>query len=81
MPVEQIPELVTRGKKRLITFYQTMEALLENKTFLVGEDVSQADIDLFVCCNFAGMIKQSFDTDTYPNLASHFNEMNKRLNA
>ena len=80
VPVEQIPELVTRGKKRLITFYQTMETLLEGQTFLIGEDVSQADIDLFVCCNFAGMIKQSFDTDSYKNLAKHFQKMETLIN-
>ena len=81
VPVEQIPELVTRGQKRLVTFYQNMNKLLEGQSFLVGDNASQADIDLFVCCSFANMIKQSFDADSYKNLASHFETMNALINS
>ena len=56
--IEQIPALIERGKVRLDGFWQMIEKSLEGKEFLVGSQLSQADIDLFTIVGFAGWIKQ-----------------------
>jgi glutathione S-transferase len=68
--LEQIPELVPRGRKRLAHFYETMNATLQDKEFLVGGVLTQADIDLRVICDFAAIIRQKVPEDC-PNLAAH----------
>jgi len=81
IPIEQIPALVGRGQKRLDAFYQTMDTLLKGKAFLVDNKLSQADIDLFVCCNFAHFIEQPFDAESHTNLAAHFQTIEKLVKA
>ncbi len=56
--IPQVHELVARGKLRLSGFWDDMNSALENKQFLIGEQLSQADIDLFVICNFVGWAKE-----------------------
>ena len=56
--IPQISQLIPRGKLRLAAFWDDMNRALENKTFLVGEQLSQADIDLFVICNFVNWVKE-----------------------
>ena len=77
--IEQIPALMDRGTKRLAYFYEMMNTLLDGNDFLVGDKVSQADIDLCVCCNFANFIKQPLDKEQVPNLAAHMARMNAVL--
>ena len=60
---EQIPALVERGRKRLIGFFQSMNATLGERDFLVGDQLTQADIDVFVVSEFAGWVKQSVPPD------------------
>jgi len=79
--IEQIPELVGRGQKRVELFYQAMNDLLQGNDFLVNNQLSQADIDLFVCCNFANFIEQPFDAQNHTNLAKHFNTISTLIKA
>ena len=79
--IEQIPELVGRGQKRVELFYQAMNDLLQGNDFLVNNKLSQADIDLFVCCNFANFIEQPFDAQNHTNLAKHFNTISTLIKA
>lgn len=79
-PIEQIPQLMARGNIRLDSFYKSMNAFLENRTYLVGDSVSQADVDFFVCCNFAGFIDRKFTPQEQPNIAAHYELMNKTIN-
>lgn len=58
LDLEQIPALADRGRKRLAHFYQTMNEILSGRHFLVGEHLTQADIDLRVTCDFAAIIRQ-----------------------
>jgi len=81
VPIEQIPELVKRGQKRVDIFYQAMNDLLNGNNFLVGNKLSQADIDLFVCCKFALFIEQPFNAETHANLAKHFQTLDTLVNA
>ena len=70
LDLEQIPELVPRGKKKLAFFYDQVEAELQDRDFLVGDELTQADIDLRVVCDFAAIIKQKV-SETCPALAAH----------
>jgi len=79
LAIEQIPELMTRGKKRLAHFYTAINETLGNNEFLINNKLSQADIDLFVCCRFAGFIKQPLTPAEVPALAAHYARMEKLL--
>jgi len=77
LAIKQIPELMERGRSRLEHFYEQMNQQLEGREFLVGDAISQADLDLFVLCKFAGMIKEQLDPNQAPNLAGHFANVGK----
>jgi len=57
--LEQLPELVERGKQRLAGFWKRFDAHLEGRDFVVGDQFTMADIDGYVTVSFAGWIKQS----------------------
>jgi glutathione S-transferase len=61
--VPQIEALVERGKRRLDHFWQTMDAILSRRDWLVGAGLSLADIDLLVTTRFAGWVKESVPAD------------------
>ena len=56
---EQMPALAERGLKRLELFWQTLEARLEGREFLVCDRYTMADIDALCSCDFARWIRQS----------------------
>lgn len=55
----QIPELVERGLLLIGHILPELDAHLANSTWLAGDNFSVADIDLLVCIDFLGWIKQS----------------------
>lgn len=55
--IEQIPELAERGRQRLAIFFDQLNSHLENRSYIVGEALSQADIDAFVVLNFSSWVK------------------------
>ncbi len=57
--IAQIPELIERGTSRLEAFWHNMNEHLADREFVVGDQLTMADIDLFVVCGFAGWIKAS----------------------
>ncbi|MFK8021785.1 MAG: glutathione S-transferase family protein [Pseudomonadales bacterium] len=69
--IKQIPELTERGQKKLAFFFDTMEAELSDKEFLVGDELSQADVDLFICTNFSAAVKQKPDAEKHSSLLAH----------
>lgn len=75
--LEQIPELAERGKQRLPYLFSNLNAALEGRKFLVGNNLSQADIDAFVTCNFAGWVKckPSLELAHLQNWQSHIAEL------
>jgi len=51
--VAQLPELAERGRMRLTEGFSMLNNALTSKTFLAGDRVSFADIDLMVAIDFA----------------------------
>lgn len=58
VPCEQIPELVARGEQRLQAFFTAMDSHLSGREYIVGDALSQADIDVVAVCEFSGWVKQ-----------------------
>ena len=52
-PIEQIPDLVERGKKRLARFYGRIERQLADNRFIAGPRFSVADITALCIVDFA----------------------------
>ena len=59
MDLEQIPELVERGKIRLAEGFRLADRALADSDFLAGNNFSLADIDLMIACEFAGWAARS----------------------
>lgn len=55
--IPAIPELVNRGKKRTILFFNFLEKNLKKKKYVVGNKFSIADIDAYTVLTFAKWIK------------------------
>jgi len=53
-PTAQIPELAVRGRDRLISGLEELDAELATRAFIAGEQFSFADIDLLALIQFAG---------------------------
>ncbi len=68
--LKQIPALEDRGRKRLAYYYERMDQALNGRDFLVGDSITQADIDLRVTCDFAAIIRQKVPEDC-AHLAAH----------
>ena len=69
--IAQIPDLIERGRAKLAFFFDSMNSELDGKDFLVGNAVTQADVDCFITCNFAAIIKQKLDAEQHPALSAH----------
>jgi glutathione S-transferase len=54
--IDQIPELATRGKKRVESFYHRLEQHMQNRQFVATESFSLADISAFVIVEFAARV-------------------------
>ncbi len=54
---DQIPELATRGAKRLQLFFATLEKRLQESPWLAGDSFTMADITGYVFCDFARIVK------------------------
>ena len=55
--ISAIPELITRGKKRTILFFNFLENTLRKNKYVAGNRFSIADIDAFTVLTFAKWIK------------------------
>lgn len=56
--VPQIPDLIERGNIRLDAFWSNMNKHLLERQYIVGDQLTMADIDCFAVCNFANWIKK-----------------------
>ena len=70
LDLEQIPELAERGKLRLGHYWDDLNAQLGESDWLVGDGITQADIDLMVCQGFSGWIKAN-PGESHGNLLAH----------
>ena len=59
VPITQFEVLIERGKVRLAAFWEDLNDHLYNRTYIVGEQLTLADIDAYVVCSFAGWVKET----------------------
>lgn len=55
----QIPELVERGRMRLKAYFDKVDRHLADRRYVVADALTQADIDTYITCEFAGWVKES----------------------
>ena len=53
LPIQQIPALVERARKRLGAFFEMLDARLDESAFVAGSSFSAADIAALVAVDFA----------------------------
>jgi len=75
----QIPELAERGRTRISTFWDDMDAHLAKHTFMAGDMYSYADITGTVCVDFSKWVKAS-PLETHENIAHWHATMKTRAN-
>jgi glutathione S-transferase len=63
LALAQEPVLVERGIKRLELFWQTLDARLAGRDYVVGDSYTMADIDALCTCDFARWIRKSIPED------------------
>ena len=56
---EQIPELADRGLRRIDLFFEELDVILADSSFVAGERFSIADISALVTVDFAKWVKKS----------------------
>ena len=78
LAVPQIAELEERGNLRITAFYEAMDRELQNRQFLVGQRLSQADIDLYVVLGFCNWVKRDIP-DNCVVLKNWFNSMKQHF--
>lgn len=64
LKLKQIPELVERGSKRLAHFIQMLDDHLKDKTYIVADEFSMADIDAFCGIDLAIWIDNTLLDDS-----------------
>ena len=77
---EQIPELVERGKSRVLAFFQMLDARLADHEYLAGERFTIADITAVVTVDFAARLKIEIDENAV-NLARWYASVSARPGA
>ncbi|NKB48046.1 MAG: glutathione S-transferase [Alphaproteobacteria bacterium] len=53
----QIPKLAARGQQRVQRYFGTLDAILEGRDYVAGENFSIADITAFCAVSFANRVK------------------------
>jgi len=72
--IPQIADLVVRGKLRLDDFWSEMNEYLTDKEFIVGKQLTMADIDCYVVCGFATWVKAQI-----PESCTALSQWHKRI--
>jgi len=60
---DQIPDLAERGKLRVQRFLDGVDAMIGDKPFVAGAELSAADIDLLIMIDFSGWLKFDLPED------------------
>ena len=61
--IPQLAVLIERGRLRLHAFWQILDERLANRQYIVGEQLTFADIDAYVICHFASWVKEKVPED------------------
>ena len=76
LDLPQIPEMVDRGRAQIHYFLPVIDAHLAENTWVAGDNISMADIDLLVAIGFLGWVKE-----TVPDNCSHLKAWHERASA
>ena len=76
----QIPELAERGRRRVVSFFERLDAELASRDYLAGDFYSIADISAMVVVDFAAWIKISVPEDA-DNLKRWYADVSSRPSA
>jgi len=63
LSLEQIPDLAERGKLQLDDFWLMVDKRLGESSWIAGDSITYADIDLFCLVEFSGWVKQGIPED------------------
>lgn len=77
---EQIPELAERGSKRASRYFPVLNDMIGDSPFIVGDNLSCADIDAFIFVEFAKWIKVDVPDDC-ENIKRWHQSMSQRPSA
>ena len=77
-PIPQIPELVDRGKARMICFFKKFDVQIADKPYVVGDNFSVADITAFCATRFAIKVCKVAIPSQYNNFSRWFNTISDR---
>ena len=77
---EQIPALAERGLARAARFQELMEERMQGREWVVGDQISYADITAFVLIDFQRIIKVRVD-ESKPALNAWYTKMKERPSA
>ncbi|MEO0937712.1 MAG: glutathione S-transferase family protein [Pseudomonadota bacterium] len=78
--LDQIPELVDRGRTRLAAFKDMMDAHLDGRDWIALDQFSYADLTTFVFLDYCRVIKMQVDA-AHPNLAAFMERIRTRASA
>lgn len=78
LSVPQIPALAERGRLRYPAFLTEVDKQLAGRKYLVGEQLSWADISLFTTIDFGGMMKMTIP-DNLANLREWFDRIKTEI--
>lgn len=73
----QIPELVERGRKRALAFYDRLDMQLADNQYITGDEFTIADISAFVMVEFAAWSKLEI-RESQQNLGRWFDTVSMR---
>lgn len=76
--IPQLESLVERGRLRLTAFWEELDQQFTERDYLVGEQLTLADIDAYVICKFSEMIKAPV-SEKYSHLARWRNNVAEQL--
>lgn len=77
LDIEQIPELVERGHKRIAAFFEVLDKQLESNPFIAGDTFSAADIAVTIFINFAAWVKATVP-ESLVNLTAYMKHQAER---
>jgi glutathione S-transferase len=78
LDVPQITELAERGKMRLDFAWPTLDAEIEGLHWLVGDNMTLADLDLMICTGFSAWVKGS-PPESCKNIHAHTQRVKEAL--
>ena len=76
--IEQIPELIERGRARMNWFFEKFDSQIGDKPFVTGNRLTVADITAFCATNFAEKVCKVEIPETYGNFRRWYEAVSAR---